>query len=146
MRAARFLPLLGVLPLVGCLLSGQFVVAINLDDPIDIPSPAALIPIPVDLTTESVYKDHKENISNIVDAALLGQIENVGTTTIRNRAMTDSRTPITTATPSMPAANTPQSANGWRASNGAATRNNTAPVTKSFTAAPYSIIPKAGPL
>ena len=98
MRVARWIPLLGVLPLVGCLLSGQFVVAFDLQDPIDIPSPAAVIPIPIDLNTESVYNDHKQDISGIVDAALLGEIENVGPSTIDVEfVMTPESTNYTTA-------------------------------------------------
>jgi hypothetical protein len=82
MRIVRYLPLLGALPLAGCLLSGQFVVAFDIRDPLDIVSPVAVVPIPVDLTTESVYNDHKDGIANIVDAALVGEIENKGTSAV----------------------------------------------------------------
>lgn len=82
MGIVRYLPLLGLLPLAGCLLSGQFVVTIEIQDPLDIASPAAVIPIPVDLNTDDVYNDHRGGISNIVDAALVGEIENAGTSAI----------------------------------------------------------------
>jgi len=82
MRIVRYLPLLGALPLVGCLLSGQFVVSFDIQNPLDITSPSNVIPIPIDLTTESVYNDYKEDISGIVDAALVGEIENAGTSAV----------------------------------------------------------------
>lgn len=98
MRFVRYLPFLGVLPLVGCLLSGQFVIAFDIQNPLDITSPAAVIPIPVDLTTESVYNDHKEDISGIVDAALVGEIENAGTSSVEVEFwMTGTTTTHTTA-------------------------------------------------
>lgn len=83
MRFVRWLPFTIALGLAGCILtSGQFVIPFELPDPLDVPSPNTVIPIPIDLNTEGVYNDHKQDISAIADAALLGDVENLGSNTI----------------------------------------------------------------
>lgn len=80
----RIMPLLLVagLPLAGCLLtSGQFLVSVDLlpGQPIVATNPG-VVPIPVDLTTEDVYNDYKENLVSVADLALLGEVTNSGAT------------------------------------------------------------------
>jgi hypothetical protein len=83
MRFVRLLPFAIALALAGCFLtSGQFVVSFDLPDQIDVPSPDTVIPLPIDLNTVGVYNDHKQDISNIADVALLGDLENRGSTPI----------------------------------------------------------------
>jgi hypothetical protein len=79
MRIARFLPILAALPVAGCLLTnGQFLVEFGLPDPIAVTSPLSVVALPIDLNTVDVYNDHKEEISDVSDVALLGVLENTG--------------------------------------------------------------------
>jgi hypothetical protein len=84
MRFVRRLPFAIALALSGCLLtSGQFVIPFEIQpDPLTVPGPATVIAIPIDLNNESVYNDHKQDIAAVTDAALLGDIENLGTNPI----------------------------------------------------------------
>jgi len=83
MRFVRWLPFAIALAVAGCILtSGQFVIPFELADPLVVPGPSTVIPIPIDLNTESVYNDHKQDIAAITDAALLGDIENLGSNNI----------------------------------------------------------------
>ena len=79
MRSTRWIlmSLVAALPLAGCLLtSGQFIVSIELTpNPVDVTSPG-VFPLPVDLTTEDVYNDHKEDLKEVADVALLGEVTN----------------------------------------------------------------------
>jgi hypothetical protein len=72
--------LVAALPLAGCLLiSGQFIISVNLLDggPVVVTNPG-VVPLPVDLTTNSTYNDHKGNLKDISDVALLGELTNTG--------------------------------------------------------------------
>ena len=60
--------------------------------------------------------------------------------------MMDSITPMTTASTSIAAMKIPQSRHTLPLSKGAMIRISTAPMTNSFIAAPYRIMPNAGPL
>src|SRR5207249_1985162 len=70
----------------------------------------------------------------------------IGTWVSRSRATVDSTTPTPTATPSMPAAKAGQSTHALPVATGTASRTTRAPNTNSFRAAPYRIMPNAGPL
>jgi hypothetical protein len=79
MRIGLVLGVLGALVIVSCIVtSGQFSISFDLDDPLEISGPAAVIRVPIDLTTISDYVLHKDDLSDILDAALLGKIENTG--------------------------------------------------------------------
>lgn len=63
----------------GCfLVSGQFVVTYKFATPITVTS-GALTSIGVDLTTDHSYNDHKSDIKDVTDLALIGKITNTGT-------------------------------------------------------------------
>jgi len=69
--------LLAGLTASGCwLTSGQFTVSSDLPDPLDVTSPASLFSAQIDLNTESDYKDHKSDLKDLVDCALLGTFRN----------------------------------------------------------------------
>ncbi len=66
----------------GCMLvSGQFIIPFEFADvgadPLTVNSTSTLSNVRVDLNTEDVYNDHKENLKDIVDMALLGTITNL---------------------------------------------------------------------
>src|SRR5580765_4035537 len=73
--------LLAGLTASGCwLTSGQFTVSSDLPDPLTVSSPTNLFSAQVDLNAESDYKDHKEDLKDLVDCALLGTFQNnIGT-------------------------------------------------------------------
>ena len=69
--------LLAGLTASGCwLTSGQFTVSSDLVDPLNVTSPLSLFSAQVDLNTESDYKDHKDDLKDLVDCALLGTFQN----------------------------------------------------------------------
>jgi hypothetical protein len=71
----------------GCfLVSGQFIVTFDFAshgfDPLVVASPTTLAGVPVDLNLISEYKDHKSDLKDVVDLALLGKMTNLtGTAT-----------------------------------------------------------------
>ena len=71
----------------GCfLISGQFIVTFDFAkqgfDPLIVASPTTLAGVPVDLNLISEYKDHKNELKDVVDLALLGKLTNLtGTAT-----------------------------------------------------------------
>ena len=73
--------LLAALMASGCwLLSGQFTVSVDLSDPLTVAGPGSLVSAQIDLNTESDYKDHKSDLKDLVDCALLGTFKNNSTT------------------------------------------------------------------
>lgn len=66
----------------GCVLtSGQFLIDFELDD-FDVSNSTTVTSEDVDLNTESVYEDHKEDLQGLSDVAMLGKITNNGATAI----------------------------------------------------------------
>jgi hypothetical protein len=69
--------LLAALMASGCwLLSGQFTVSTDLTDPLTIAGAGTLVSEQVDLNTEKDYKDHKNDLKDLVDCAFLGTFKN----------------------------------------------------------------------
>lgn len=67
---------LAALTLSGCfLVSGQFLITLDLDDA-SVNNTAAITGLQVDLSTNSTYEDHKDNIKDIADFAVLGDVHN----------------------------------------------------------------------
>lgn len=66
----------------GCVLvSGQFLIDFDLDN-FTTSTDTAVTTQDVDLTTESVYEDHKDDLKGLADIAVLGKITNSGSTDI----------------------------------------------------------------
>lgn len=66
----------------GCmLLSGQFLVSFDLYDPLVV-TPTAVMGAGVDLNTVGAYRDHKDDLKDVSDLALLGEFTNTGTTAV----------------------------------------------------------------
>jgi len=66
----------------GCILvSGQFLLNFNLDD-WTASTASTVTRADIDLTTNSDYKDHKDDLKSIADIAVLGKITNNGSETI----------------------------------------------------------------
>jgi hypothetical protein len=66
----------------GCmLLSGQFLVSFDLYDPLTI-TPTAVMAAGVDLNTVAAYRDHRGDLEDLSDLALLGEFTNTGTTAV----------------------------------------------------------------
>ena len=81
MRIARWFSIAVVLLLGGCLLtSGQFAISFDLFDPLVVSGPTA-VGIPVYLDTIDEYNNHKDDIKDLADVALLGEITNNSSTT-----------------------------------------------------------------
>ena len=80
MNKLRFLlPSLALAALTasGCfLVSGQFLVKLDLDSPLVVSSAASITGLAVDLSTNSTYNDHKDKIKDLSDFALLGTVHN----------------------------------------------------------------------
>ena len=75
-----WLPVMALAGLIsaGCfLVSGQFTVTFNFNDPINIVSPTALAGQYIDLNTVSEYNDHKGDLKDVADLAVLGQFTNL---------------------------------------------------------------------
>lgn len=66
---------LGMFAAAGCLMSGTFVLTLHLNS-FDPNSPGLFEAHGVDLTTEDVWKDHKDDIKNISDVRFRAKIEN----------------------------------------------------------------------
>jgi len=62
----------------GCLTSGQFTVSADLPDPINAASAATIVPAQIDLNSEDIYTDHKDDLKGLVDCAILGEFTNTG--------------------------------------------------------------------
>jgi hypothetical protein len=68
--------LLAALTSTGCfLVSGQFLVQLDLDT-VTVTSPLSINGVVVDLHENDTYNDHKDNIKDIADFALLGNVHN----------------------------------------------------------------------
>ncbi|HTO89714.1 MAG TPA: hypothetical protein VMJ70_01160 [Candidatus Sulfotelmatobacter sp.] len=68
---------LATLTAAGCpLISGQFLVKFNLPTPIDVTVAGGVGSANVDLNTISEYKDHKDNVKDLADFAVLADITN----------------------------------------------------------------------
>jgi hypothetical protein len=67
----------------GCMLvSGQFIVTYSFADPLTITSPTTLAGVPVNLNEVGEYKDHKGDLKDVADLALVGNVTNLtGTAT-----------------------------------------------------------------
>lgn len=79
-----WLPVVALAGLVaaGCMLvSGQFVVTARFSqfglDPLLVDSPTALAGVPVDLNEVDAYADHKDELKDVVDLALVGKVSNL---------------------------------------------------------------------
>jgi len=79
-----WLPAAALLALVasGCLLiSGQFVITYTFKDhgydPVTVNSPLSVVGVPVDLGTVSTYRDHKKELKDVSDLAVVGQVQNL---------------------------------------------------------------------
>lgn len=83
----------------GCVLvSGQFLIDFDLDN-FNVSTDTAVTTEDVDLTTESVYEDHKSDLKGLADVAVLGKITNTGSTDIGVEVwMTAASTAYTTPT------------------------------------------------
>lgn len=75
--------MLAALMAAGCVLtSGQFIVTFDFPDPLTVTSPSALAGVAVDLNTISDYNDHKEDLKDVADLAIVGDVVNLtGTAT-----------------------------------------------------------------
>ena len=95
-----FLPslLLAGLMASGCwLISGQFTLSSDLPDPLNVSSPVNLASAQIDLNTEQDYKDHKSDLKDLVEMALLGTFKNnTGTAITLEVWMTPALTNYTT--------------------------------------------------
>lgn len=85
MRTRRWiLPTLALAGLLsaGCLLiSGQFLVSFDLPDPLAV-TPTAVVAAGVDLNTVAAYRDHRDDLKDLSDLALLGTFTNTGTAVV----------------------------------------------------------------
>jgi hypothetical protein len=66
----------------GCLfLSGQFVITYNFKDhgydPLTVGSATTVVGVPVDLNAVSAYKDHKKELKDVSDLAVVGTVTNL---------------------------------------------------------------------
>ncbi len=81
-RAAAVATLAGVLSGTGCLLtSGQVLISFDLTNPITVPTVTTAIRVPVDLNSIGDYSDHKGDLSDLADLALVGDVTNGNTAT-----------------------------------------------------------------
>src|SRR6266508_274303 len=83
-RLRTFLPGLGLAALIatGCVLvSGQFLVQIDLGD-VTVDSVLPVQGFYVDLSTNSTYEDHKDDIKSLEDLALVGSVRNTGASSV----------------------------------------------------------------
>jgi len=66
----------------GCLLvSGQFLVSFDLYDPLDV-TPTAVMAAGVNLNAVPAYRDHRDDLKDVTDLAILGEFTNTGTTVV----------------------------------------------------------------
>lgn len=78
LRIARHpLVLVGLVALLaaGCILSGQFTIVVNIDDEIAYVN-QVLNSAVIDLTNDATWKDHKDDIQNIIDVKFELTVEN----------------------------------------------------------------------
>ena len=76
MRITRWLSIAVVALLAGCLLtSGQFAISFDLVDPLVVTGPTT-VGIPIYLDTIDEYNNHKDDIKDLADVAMLGEITN----------------------------------------------------------------------
>ena len=74
---------LAALTATGCVLvSGQFAVSYEFDDPVTVTSPTQLAGVPVNLNEVSEYDDHQDKLEEVVDLALVGRIVNLTGTAV----------------------------------------------------------------
>jgi hypothetical protein len=93
-------PLLALAGLLagGCLVtSAQVLAHFGLPDPLTVAGPAAVVGVDVDLSTVPEYEDHKDELKDLVDLALLGRFRNVGPATALEVWMTPGFTSHTQA-------------------------------------------------
>jgi hypothetical protein len=64
------------------LVSGQFLVTYEFDDPLTIGSPTALAGVQVNLNEVGEYNDHKDQLQDVADIAFLGKITNLAGTPV----------------------------------------------------------------
>jgi hypothetical protein len=70
---------LAALTSTGCwLVSGQFIVPVELTSPLTVASATTIAAAQVDLNTNGDYKDHKADLKGLADLALLGIFTNTG--------------------------------------------------------------------
>lgn len=73
--------LLAAVTAAGCfLITGQFQIVFEFDDPVTITSPTVLEGMAIDLNSESDYADHRDEIKDVADLALLGKFTNLTAT------------------------------------------------------------------
>lgn len=65
----------------GCLLTGQFLVAFELPDPLAV-TPAAVERADVDLNAVPAWRDHRDGVKGLADLAILGRFTNTGTAAV----------------------------------------------------------------
>lgn len=76
--------LLAALTATGCVLvSGQFLVTLDLDSPLVVNSATNINGLYIDLTENEDYEDHKDKIKDLADFALLGTVNNTGGTELK---------------------------------------------------------------
>ncbi len=85
LRLASFAAALAAVVSAGCVfLSGQFVVTYNFADhgydPVTVNSGLALVGVPVDLNLVGAYKDHKKELKDVNDLAVVGTVSNLDAT------------------------------------------------------------------
>jgi hypothetical protein len=90
---------MALLGAAGCMLtSGQFNVPVELPSPLDVVGPEGVIRADIDLNQDSIYRDHKQDVQGITDAALLGELTNAGDATEAEIWMTPASTNHSSAT------------------------------------------------
>ncbi len=80
MRKTLLVPLLALAmaaAAAGCLLTGQFLVSFALPDPLAV-APTAIERADVDLNTVVAWRDHRGEVKDLADLALLGRFTNTG--------------------------------------------------------------------
>lgn len=65
----------------GCLLGGQLLVSFALPDPLAV-TPTAVERADVDLNTVAAYRDHRDDVKDLADLAILGRFTNTGATAV----------------------------------------------------------------
>ncbi len=89
----------------GCLfISGQFVVTYDFKshgyDPLTVTSAAVVAAVPVDLTSVGAYQDHKSDLKDVADLALVGTVQNLdGTQPVAVEVCMGRRCPVPCSRP-----------------------------------------------
>lgn len=96
---------LAALTATGCMLvSGQFVVTARFSqfglDPLNVDSPTTLAGVPIDLNEVSEYADHKDELKDVVDLAIVGKVTNLtgAATNVEVWMVANPGVPLTTET------------------------------------------------